>query len=134
MSTENRHLAAKCTPRRFRLSGCLVHNEREDEVRWRAALQRKQGIVSPSLQRGRHPVIRRRALLVCSNRCPDVELPEELKRDLGDTEAADEVPRDECIENLLCDVERREVLHLDPTEFQSEVRELFSELTWPPYN
>ena len=124
MSTENRHLAAKCAPRRLRLSGYLVHNEREDEVRWRTALQRNQGIVSPILQRGRHPVIRRRALLVCSNRCPGIELPEELERDLGDIEAANEVPRNEGIENLLCDVERREVLHLEPTKFQSVVREL----------
>jgi hypothetical protein len=122
VNTEHRHLATKCTPRRLRLSGRLVHDEREDEVRWRAALQRNQGILSPSPHIGRHLVIRHRALVVCSRRCPDVELPEELKRDLGNTEAANEVPRDEGIENLLCDVQNREVLHLEPTKFQCDQR------------
>jgi hypothetical protein len=123
INTEHRHLAAKCTPGRLWLSGRLVHDEWEDEVRWRAALQRKQGILSPSPQSERHPVIRRRALVVCPRRCPDVELPEELERDLGNTEAANVVPREEGIENLLCDVQNRKVLHLEPKS-SSMTREL----------
>jgi hypothetical protein len=115
MSTEHRHLATKCTPRRRRFSCRLVHNEREDEIRRRAPLQRHQGIFSPSPHGGRHLVIRHRALVVSSKQDLIVELPEELERDPGDVEAANEVPRDEGIENLLCDVQSREVLHLELT-------------------
>ena len=113
MGTEHRHLATKCTPWSRRLSGSLVHNEREDEIRRRAPLQRHQGIFSPSPRGRRHLVIRRRALLVFSKQDFIVELPEELERDLGNVEAANEIPRDEGIENLLCDVQTREVLHLE---------------------
>ena len=39
-------------------------------------------------------------------------MPEELERNARDFELADFVPRDECVKDLFCDVERREVLNL----------------------
>ena len=115
MRTEHGHLAAKRSQRRVWLSCCFVHNERKNKVRGRSPLQRNQGILGPSLHSGRHLVIRRRALVVCSKWDLIVELLEELERDLGYIETADEVPSVECIENLFCDVECIGVLYLAPT-------------------
>ena len=92
MCTEHRYLATKCTPRCLRLSICLVENEGEDKVGRRVRLERNEGISSPSPDRRRHIVVRRRAFVVCSNWDLIVELPEELERDLSDIETANEVP------------------------------------------
>jgi hypothetical protein len=114
MGAEYRDLATKCTTWWGRLSGCLVHNEREHEVGWCAPLQRNQGLLGPRLHIGRQFLIRRRALRVFSDFDAFVKLPEELERDLCNAEAADEVPRNECVENLLGDVKSRKVLYLEP--------------------
>ena len=120
MRTEYRHLATKCSQRRVWLSCCFIHNERENKVRGCSPLQRNQGILGPSLHSGRHFVIRCRALVVCSKWDLIVELLEELERDLGDIETADEVPSVECIENLLCDVECVGVLYLVAPTFSQQ--------------
>lgn len=41
-----------------------------------------------------------------------VKFPEEFERDVRDFKLADYVPCDERVKDLLCDVERRKVLHL----------------------
>jgi hypothetical protein len=119
MGAEHRDLATKCTTWWDRLSGGLVHNEREHKVRWCAPLQRNQSLLGPSLHIRRQLLIRRRALEVFSDLDVFVELLEELERDLCNAEAADEIPRNECVKNLLGDVESCEVLHLEPNSAEA---------------
>ena len=42
-----------------------------------------------------------------------VELLKELERDNRDFQLANDVPRDERVKDLFCDIERRKVLHLE---------------------
>jgi hypothetical protein len=113
VSTEHGNLAAKCAPRRLRLSRSLVHYQREDEVRGRALGERPQGVLGPSFQGVRQLFVRFGTLAVHPDFDLLVELLEELERDVSDLQLADDVPRDERVKYLFCDVERRKVLHLE---------------------
>lgn len=59
------------------------------------------------------PVVRFGTLAVRPNSDLLIELLEELERDARDFQLADDVPRDERVKDLFCDVERRKVLHLE---------------------
>ena len=113
VSTEHGNLAAKCTSRGHRLSRSLVHYQREDEVLGRALGERSQGVLGPSFQGVRQPVVRFGTLAVHPNFDVLVELLEELERDARDFQLTDDVPCDERVKDLFCDVERRKVLHLE---------------------
>ena len=110
--TKHGNLAAKCASRRLRFSRSLVHYQREDEVLGRAHGERPQGVLGPSFQGARQLAVRLGTFAVHANLDPLVELAEELERDVGDFQFADNVPCDERVKDLFCDVERRKVLHL----------------------
>ena len=112
VSTEHGNLAAKCALRRLRLSRSLGHYQREDEIRGRALGERPQGVLGPGFQGVRQLVVCFGTLAVHPNFDLLVELLEELERDFRDFQLADDVPCDERVKYLLCDVERRKVLHL----------------------
>ena len=105
VSTEHGNLAAKCASRWLRLSRSLVHYQWEDEVRGRALGERPQGVIGPSFQGVRQPVVRFGALAVHPNFDVLIEFLEELERDARDFQLADDVPCDERVKDLLCDVE-----------------------------
>lgn len=113
VSTEHGNLAAECAARRLRFSRSLVHYQREDEVFGRALCQRPQGVLGPSFQGVRQPIVRFGTLAVHPNFGVLVDLLEELERDFRDFQLADDVPCDERVKDLLCNVERRKVLHLE---------------------
>ena len=110
--TEHGNLAAKRASRRHRLSRSLVHYQWEDEVLGRALGERPQGVLGPSFQSVGQPVVCFGTLGIHPNFDLLVELLEELERDTRDLQLADDVPCDERVKDLFCDVERREVLHL----------------------
>lgn len=106
------NLAAKCASGRLGFSRGLVHDQREDEILGRAHGKRPQGVLGPSFQGARQVAVRFGALAVHPDFDLLVELPEELEGDAGDFQLADDVPCDERVKDLLCDVERRKVLYL----------------------
>jgi hypothetical protein len=110
--TKHGNLAAECASRRLGFSRSLVHYQREDEVFGRALGERPQGVLGPSFQGARQLVVRFGALAVHPDFDLLVELPEEFERDTGDFQLADDVPCDERVKDLFCDVERRKVLDL----------------------
>jgi hypothetical protein len=110
--TKHGNLAAKCASRRLRFSRSLVHYQREDEILGRALGERPQGVLGPGFQGARQLAVRFGTLAVHPNFDLLVELPEELEGDAGDFQLADDVPCDERVKDLFCNVERRKVLYL----------------------
>ena len=112
VSTEHGNLAAKCASRGRGLSRGLIHYQRKDKVIGRALSERPQCILGPYFHGGRQLTVRLGALFVHPNFDFLVKFLEEFERDVRDFKLADYVPCDECVKDLLCDVERRKVLHL----------------------
>jgi len=118
VDTEHGNLAAKCTvwPNWWEhgLSSLIVHHQRKDKVRGRPRSKREKGVLGPVSHGGRQLTIRPGTLGVRSDLDRLVELPEELERDFCNFELTDQVPREKCIKDLFCDINRREVLNLGP--------------------
>ena len=110
--TEHGDLTTKRAARGNGLSDRLVHHQRKDEIGRRALGEREEGVLGPIFERRRQLFILLGMLWVHPNLDVLVELLEEIKRDARDFELANYVPRDECVEDLFRDVERREVLNL----------------------
>jgi hypothetical protein len=112
VGTEHSDLATKRTTRGHGLSTRLIHHQRKDEIRRRARGKREEGVLGPLLECSRQLFIRLGTLGVRPNLDALVDLLEELEGDTRDFELSDFVPGDECVKDLLCDVERCEVLNL----------------------
>ena len=112
VSTEHGNLAAQCPTRGRGLSCGLVHYQRKDKIIGRALSERPQGVLGPGFQGGRQLIVRLGALSVRPNLDFLVKLPEEFERDMRDFEMANNVPSDERVKDLFCDVERRKILYL----------------------
>ena len=112
VSTEHGNLAAKCASRGRGLSRGLIHYQRKDKIIGRALSERPQCILGPYFHGGRQLAVRLGTLVVHPNFDFLVKFLEEFERDVRDFKLADYVPCDERVKDLLCDVERRKVLHL----------------------
>jgi hypothetical protein len=119
VGTEHGDLAAKRTARRLRQARRLIHDQGKDEIGRRAFLERTEGVLGRLLEGGRQFPVRMGFLAVFPNLDLLVELAEELERDARDLEFTEDVPCDECVKDLFCDVERREVLDLKPQSEQN---------------
>ena len=112
VGAEHSNLTAKRATWGNGLPGRLVHHQRKDEIGRRTLSKREKSVLGPVFERSRQLFVRLGTLGVHALLDALVKLPEELERNARDFELADFVPRDECVKDLFCDVERREVLNL----------------------